>query len=246
MNKAVLVLGATSPIARAAAYELAAKGHSLFLAGRDETELHRLTQDCRIRFNVDVKSGCFDADSCKGHDLFIQYVVKQMGGLEGVVAAFGYHGNKERAIKDFDEAEKILLRNFVGACSLLTACANVLETQGHGFVVGISSIAADRGRQSDYVFGAAKAGLTIFLQGLRNRLFHAGVHVLTVKLGPVDTAATFGEEGLLWLSPPVKVGKKIISALNGGKNEVYLPWQWRISASLLRRLPEWIFKRLKL
>ena len=120
-----------------------------------------------------------------------------------------------------------------GACSILTQAASVLEVQGHGFIVALSSVAGDRGREVNYVYGAAKSGLTVFLQGLRSRLFKKGVHVLTVKPGFVDTSMTFGKPGVFAV------------ALRRGRNQIYVPWFWWWIMSIIAIIPETLFKRLK-
>lgn len=246
MSKSVLILGASSPIARATAAEFARKGYALFLAGRDLDDLERIGHDLKIRFQVPVKWGIFNAVAYETHASFIQNVSKVMDGLEGVYVGFGMIGDQAKAVVDFTEAHHIIQANYVGAVSALTHSANLLAKSQKGFIVGISSVAGDRGRQSNYVYGSAKAGLTAFLQGLRNRMFHMGVHVLTVKPGFVDTSMTYGKEGMMLNAPPEKVGKSIVRALEKGRNVVYLPWFWRGIMGVVRAIPEVLFKRLRM
>ncbi|ADE15270.1 short-chain dehydrogenase/reductase SDR [Nitrosococcus halophilus Nc 4] len=246
MRGPVLVLGATSAIARGTALALARRGHPLYLGGRDESELARIAADLNIRYQVEVGYGAVDATDYAVHRPFLERVVETMGGLEGVVLALGYLGDPVTARTRFEEAEKIITVNFTGAVSLLGECANYLEGKGAGFIIGLSSVAGDRGRQSNYHYGAAKGGLSIFLQGLRNRLFPAGVRVLTVKPGFVDTAMTFGSPGLFWVASPVKVGEQIVAALEHHRDVVYVPWFWRYMMFIIRIIPEPLFKRLKL
>jgi decaprenylphospho-beta-D-erythro-pentofuranosid-2-ulose 2-reductase len=247
MTKAsVLVLGATSAMARATAAELARDGHSLFLAGRDSDELERIANDLHVRYKVSVKTGIFQAEDLDSHDQFIQHAVNECGELDGVIVACGYLGEQSLAITQFKEAEKIIQSNFTGVCSLLSYAADYLEKRGKGFIIGVASVAGDRGRQSNYVYGAAKAGFTTYLQGLRNRLFHSGVHVLTVKPGFVDTAMTFGLPGMFLVASPTNVGKSIFKALKRKRNEVYVPGFWRGIMGIIKWVPEFIFKRLKL
>jgi decaprenylphospho-beta-D-erythro-pentofuranosid-2-ulose 2-reductase len=136
--------------------------------------------------------------------------------------------------------------NYLGAMSVLDQCANLLATAGAGFIVGISSVAGDRGRQSNYYYGSAKAGLTAYLSGLRNRLSGQGVQVLTVKPGFVDTAMTYGLEGMFLVASPEDVGRQIVRAVEKRRNTVYLPWFWRYIMLIIRHIPEFLFKRLKL
>jgi short-subunit dehydrogenase len=246
MTEPVLILGATSAIARHVAAALASRGHTLFLAARDVEEAGRAASDLRIRFGIRVESGAFDAEDYESHAEFLRGVVERLGELHGVVLAFGYLGEQELAERDMDEWGRIIGRNFAGAVSILNLCAERLEARGAGFIVGISSVAGDVGRQSNYLYGASKAGFNVYLQGLRNRLFRAGVHVLTVKPGFVDTPMTYGKPGLFLVASPREVGQGIARALRRGSEVVYLPWFWRWIMLALKLLPEEVRKRLKL
>ncbi len=244
--KALLILGATSGIARSTAKVFAAKGYSLYLAGRDAEELERLSSDLRIRYRIDVRYGTFEAEDYCGHSKFIERVIAEMGRLDGVLLSFGYLGEQERAMRDPAERVAVMARNLTGAINLLEPVAAYLEQQGSGFIIGISSVAGDRGRQSNYIYASAKAGFTVYLQGLRNRLFRAGVHVMTVKAGVVDTAMTYGSPGLFLVASPAYVGKHIVRELERERNVAYIPWFWRYIMLVIKLLPEAIFKRLKL
>ena len=212
-HKKVLILGATSSIARAAANSFAKKGYSIFLAGRNLSELAKIASDISIRHQTPITYGFFDAESFVDHPLFLDKTVTKMQGLDGVLVAFGDLGNHLKSISDFTAAQLIINRNFTGACSILTCCANYFAQKKDGFIIAISSVAGDRGRQSNYIYGAAKGGLSLFLQGLRNRLFPYGVRVITIKPGFVDTAMTFGKPGLFLVANPKNVGEKIVASL---------------------------------
>lgn len=242
----VLILGATSAIARGCAKALAARGTALYLAGRDRDELKRLSADLKIRYGVQVEHGRFDVLAIKQHEAFVASVSESLGGLQGVVSAVGELGHAEQDARDPEAVVRLVQSNFAGVASVLTCCANRLETQGSGFIVGITSVAGDRGRQSNYPYGAAKGGLSLFLQGLRNRLFPTGVRVLTVKPGFVDTAMTFGMPGLFLVADPDAVGARIVRALDGRADVIYVPWFWRFIMLIIRTVPEALFKRLKL
>ena len=245
MSNAVLILGATSAIARATAASFAAKGHDIYLAARDMDELKRTASDLQIRYGVTVGFGLFDAEATATHEAFLPSVVAEMQGLSGIVLAFGYLGD-QLAARDFKTGEKIIAANFTGAASILSHCANHFEPIKKGFIIGISSVAGDRGRQSNYVYGAAKGALSIYLQGLRNRLFPHGVRVITVKPGFVDTAMTYGMPGLFLVASPQAIGERIVGALSKSADIVYLPWFWRYIMLIIKHIPEPIFKRLKL
>ncbi len=246
MKGCVLILGATSAIARHVAAALAERGHALLLAGRDGEELERLAADLRIRYGVRAETASFDADERAAHREFFAGALARAGRLDGVVLAFGYLGDQEVAAEYPEEAERIIERNFTGAVTVLNCCANYFEARRGGFIVGISSVAGDVGRRSNYFYGAAKGGLTLYLQGLRARLFPAGVRVLTVKPGFVDTPMTYGRPGLFLVATPEKVGRKIVGALEAGREVIYVPWFWRYVMLVLKLAPEVLLKRLKL
>jgi len=245
MSENVLILGATSAIARAIAAAFAARGAALYLASRDLDELERIAADLRLRHDVAVRYGLFDAEATETHEAFLQTVLKEMPELSGVVLAFGYLGDAQAA-HDFKIGAKIIASNFTGAASILSHCANYFEPLQRGFIIGISSVAGDRGRQSNYVYGAAKGALSLYLQGLRNRLFASGVRVITVKPGFVDTAMTFGLPGLFLVASPQSIGERIVGALEKSADVVYLPWFWRYIMLIIKHIPEPIFKRMKL
>lgn len=244
-NEHVLILGATSAIAQATAAAFAARGAELYLASRDTGELQRIAADIGIRHGVAVHHGVFDAEATGTHEAFFQSVLAAMPQLSGVVLAFGYLGDQQAA-RDLKAGERIITSNFTGAASILSLCANHFEALKHGFIIGISSVAGDRGRQSNYVYGAAKGALSLYLQGLRNRLYPGGVRVITIKPGFVDTAMTYGLPGLFLVASPQDVGERIVRSLGKSKDVVYLPWFWRYIMLIIRHIPEPIFKRLKL
>jgi decaprenylphospho-beta-D-erythro-pentofuranosid-2-ulose 2-reductase len=245
MNEAVLVLGATSAIARATAVSFAARGDALYLASRDEEELRRIAADLRLRYGVEVHYGLFDAEATDTHEAFFNTVAAVLPELSGVVLAFGYLGDQQAA-RDFMVGAKVIACNFTGAVSILSLCANYFETLQRGFIIGIASVAGDRGRQSNYVYGAAKGALSLFLQGLRNRLHASGVRVITIKPGFVDTAMTYGLPGLFLVVSPQSLGERIVAALGKPADVVYLPWFWRYIMLVIKLIPESIFKRMKL
>lgn len=245
MSEAVLILGATSAIARATAAAFAARGDALYLASRDLDELQRIAADLRLRYGVEVHCASFDAQATATHQEFFRSVVASMPNLSGVVLAFGYLGD-QLAARDFNVGAQVIASNFTGAASILSLCADHFESLQRGFIIGIASVAGDRGRQSNYVYGAAKGALSLYLQGLRNRLFPSGVRVITIKPGFVDTAMTYGLPGLFLIASPQDIGARIVASLGKPADVVYLPWFWRYIMLIIRLIPEPIFKRLKL
>jgi short-subunit dehydrogenase len=245
-NKPVLILGATSAIARGVAQALARRGYALYLAARDLEQLEHVAADLQVRYGAEVDFGSFDVTATTTHKSFLEGVVEEMGGLEGVVLAVGWTTPQQEAEQNFTMVERAMLLNYTGPVSILDRCARFFEQQHRGFIVGISSVAGDRGRQSNYYYGAAKGALTRYLEGLRNRLFHAHVGVMTVKPGFVDTATTFGMPGLFLVASPQSVGEAIVRALEKRRSVIYVPWFWRYIMLIIRHIPEFIFKRLKL
>ena len=242
----VLILGATSGIATALAREFSAHKFDLVLGGRNRDELSVLASDLSIRHGVQAGTLPFDALDTETHAGSLRSFLAQAGNaLVGAVVCIGYLGDQVKGQSDWDEARLILETNFTGCVSALNILANHFERRRAGFICAISSVAGDRGRQSNYLYGAAKAGLSVYLQGLRNRLFAAGVEVITVKPGFVDTRMTYGRSGMFLVASPESVAKGIFRAIVKGRGEVYLPWFWRPIMLVVKSIPEAIFKRLR-
>jgi short-subunit dehydrogenase len=243
----VLILGAASAIARAVAGEFARRGFDLLLAGRDREELDKVATDLSLRHGVSARARDFDALAFDSHRAFVEACREtSRDSLTGAVLCFGYLGEQSAAQKDPGEARRVLDTNLVGAVSIVSLLANYFEERRGGFLGALSSVAGDRGRQSNYVYGAAKAGLTVFLQGLRNRLFASGVSVTTIKPGFVDTQMTWGRPGLFLVASPQAAAKRIVAAVLKGEDQAYVPGFWRPVMLLIRLIPERLFKRLKL
>ena len=246
-NRTVVILGATSTIARAVAAEFARRGFDLLVAGRDPDELETLASDLQLRFRVRAKARPFDALALETHARFVEDCRQaSQETLVGAVLCFGTLGDQKAAERDPREARRILDTNLLGAVSVLGLLANYFEARRSGFLCALSSVAGDRGRQSNYIYGAAKAGLTAFLQGLRNRLSSSGVAVVTIRAGLVDTPMTYGRPGLFLVASPEKVARQIVGAALEGKDESYVPAFWRPIMFLIRSIPERIFKRMRL
>jgi len=239
----VLILGATSDIAQAIAIKFAQEGYNLMLAGRDLSYLKRIHQDLKLKYDVIIQSYYFDAENYKEHDDFLQQI-HEIPDI--VILCFGYLGNQLLAEQDWLEAYRIIAANYVGAVSILNRIANLMETKRHGVIIGISSVAGDRGRRSNYIYGSAKAGLTAYLSGLRSRLYPYGVQVITVKPGYVKTRMT---EGLnlpkMLTSSPEKAARKIYKGMIKKRNIIYIKGIWMIIMTFIRCIPEGLFKRIK-
>lgn len=242
----VLILSATSAIAAAVAREFAAHKFNLILGGRNQEELGPLASDLSLRYGVQTSLLPFDVLDPLAHSRLLESCLSEAGkALEGVVVCTGYLGDQTKGQTDWEEARRIIDTNFTGCVSALNIIGNHFERRGAGFICAISSVAGDRGRQSNYLYGSAKAGLTAYLQGLRNRLYPSKVKVITVKPGFVDTPMTYGRQGLFLVASPETVAKGIFRAIAKGKDVVYLPWFWRLIMLMVRCIPETVFKRLR-
>ena len=246
MTHRVLIVGANSAIAAAVAKMYAASGASLVVAARDTERLKLLADDLKVRGAMAVHTARFDALDKATHLSMLKEAFAAYQGLDVVLIAHGSLPDQKKAEASYDEAEREIEINFLSVVSLLTVIANKMQETGSGVIGVISSVAGDCGRQSNYVYGAAKGGLNIFLQGLRNRMAHCGVHVLTIKPGFVATPMTAHlKQGPLFASPE-KVAADIVHAIRTKRNVLYTPWFWQFIMLVIRHLPEAIFKRLKL
>lgn len=245
--KKVLILGATSAIAQEAAKIFAARGDKLVLAGRSAPKVEAVAADLRQRGAAAVETEIADLADAATHEALVNGAVAKLGGLDTVLLAYGTLGDQKKCEQDWAAAELELRTNFVSAASLLGRVANVLEAQRSGTIAVISSVAGDRGRQSNYVYGSAKAALSAFTSGLRNRLFKSGVAVVTIKPGFVDTpmTAAFPKGGPLWAKPE-KVARSIVRAIDARKTIVYVPFFWRWIMLIIKSVPEFMFRKLKL
>lgn len=244
----VVVIGATSGIARAISAHLARQGTALVLAGRDGGELDRLAADLTVRYRASAVVEPFDALAYATHATFAQRCLAGPDGADAVVLCFGALEAQEALDADAAAARRILDANLVGAVSVLTEVASAFEERGRGVIAVLSSVAGDRGRQSNYVYGAAKAGLSTYCAGLRNRLFRHGVHVTTVKPGFVSTAMTRGtlDPASPLVASPDRVARDVVRAMERRRDVVYTPWFWRWIMLVIRAVPETLFKRLRL
>ncbi|WP_371170798.1 SDR family NAD(P)-dependent oxidoreductase [Aliiroseovarius sp. 2305UL8-7] len=239
-----IILGATSSMARAFAQAVADRRASVVLAGRDMEDLRRSASDLSLR-GTEAVAMKFDARDLTTFEPIIDYAAKQ----EGVINAAVFVGSMpDQASIDADPAliEGVVLDSHIGPAGFLTMLASLIEERGAGTVVGVGSVAGDRGRIGNYVYGSAKAGFTTYLSGLRNRLTRAGGHVVTVKPGFVDTAMTWGIEGMFLVASPQKVAADILKAVDKQKNVIYTPFFWRYIMLVIRSIPEFIFKKMSI
>jgi decaprenylphospho-beta-D-erythro-pentofuranosid-2-ulose 2-reductase len=244
-GKSVLILGGTSDIARATALAFAGSGWTIRLAGRSLPELRREADDISARTTCEVTTHAFDVLETPSFAAFIDALPELP---DAVISVVGFLGEQPRAETDIDHARLIMRSNYEGPALILSLFAERFVARGTGSMVGISSVAGDRGRGSNYFYGSAKAGFTAFLSGLRNRLAIKGrIHVMTVKPGFVRTGMTEQMKlPPLLTAEPAEVGEAILNGLDRRKDVIYVRPIWFLVMSIIRLMPERIFKRLKL
>lgn len=244
MAKTLLVLGGRSDIGVACAHDFAANGFNIILAARNSSDLSSSRSDFEIRHGVVVHLVEFDAAAPESHaEMYDSLPIKP----DVVIYAIGSLGDQKTLERDWSEAEKVISSNYTGGVSILSVIANDFESRNIGTIIGISSVAGDRGRQSNYIYGSAKAGFSAFMAGLRHRLAKTEVKVLTVKPGFVETKMTEGMDlpHMLTAKPP-QIAKAIFKAYRKEKNILYYLPVWRQIMFVVRSVPESIFVKTKL
>ena len=245
MSQTWIILGATSTIAKIFARKVSERGESVILAGRDMDELYRSAADCLNRGAPSAQAVAFDARSLDSFDAAFDLAEATEGAISAAVFV-GSMPPQEDMDADTRLIEGVVTDSFTGPAAFLTRLAPLMETRKSGTIVGVGSVAGDRGRLGNYIYGAAKAGFHTYLSGLRNRLGRSGVHVVTVKPGTVDTAMTWGMDGLPFLAPPEKIAEDILRAVDKKKNTLYTPIIWWPVMTVIKSIPEGIFKKLKI
>lgn len=245
----IVIFGATSAVASEAARIWAERGDHLFLVGRNPSQVEALAEDLAVRAGNAARIGLevADLDDLARHEALLDTAHTFLEGLDIVLIAQGVLCDQRAVESNPALLEPALRTNALSAMSLAAYAALRLEAQGSGCIAAIGSVAGDRGRQSNFVYGAAKAALATFMEGLRNRLFRSGVGVLLVKPGFIDTPMTrhIENKGVLW-SDPATVARGVVRSIDLRRDTVYLPAFWRLVMALIRAIPEPLFKRLKL
>lgn len=245
MTETWVILGASSSMARALARHLAERGAGLILAGRDAGDIAAMATDCNLRGARFAESLEFDATDATGFAALIDRMTSEEGSLNAAVFV-GTMPPQSEIDTDPALADAVVAGNYSGPARFLHMLAPHLEERGSGTIVGVGSVAGDRGRVGNYVYGAAKAGFATYLSGLRNRLNRTGAHVVTVKPGFVDTSMTWGLEGMFLVASPDDVARDILRAVDKRRNVVYTPFFWRYIMMIIRAVPEPIFKKLSI
>lgn len=239
-----LILGASSDMAVAIAEKFASGGYNIQLAARNAARLEPLQSDLAIKYNSRVSIHEFDALAFDTHNSFFEELQPKP---DITICVFGFLGENEKAMEDWTQASKIINTNYTGAVSILNIVARYYASRNEGVIAGISSVAGERGRQSNFMYGSAKAGFTAYLSGLRNSLYHKGVHVVTIQPGFVYTKMT---ENIplpkLLTARTEEVAEAVYAAVRKKRNVVFVKWFWRYIMMIIKNIPEFMFKKLKL
>jgi short-subunit dehydrogenase len=245
MSETWIILGATSSMARAFAREVALQGAGLLLCGRDAGELQALATDGKLRGAAFAEALKFDARDVASFGPIAERARLTEGRLN--VAVFcGSMPPQAEVETNPSLLPGVIADSFTGPAELLLMLAPLMEARGKGTVIGVGSVAGDRGRLSNHVYGAAKAGFATFLAGFRNRMARKGVHVMTVKPGFVDTAMTWGLPGMFLVASPEQVADALLRAARRKRNVLYVPTFWWFIMTIIKSVPEFVFKKLKI
>lgn len=244
--KKVLIIGAASAIASETEKMFAKDETALFLVDLSMGRLEAVRDDILARNKTKIHLRELNVKEFDKHEEVFNEAVETLGGLDAVLIAHGVLTNQEKAQEDVHLAMSDFAINGTSVISFASIAANYFEKKKNGCIAAISSVAGDRGRQSNYIYGAAKGAISIFFQGLRNRLAASNVSVVTIKPGFVDTPMTAHLPKNPLYSSAETVGKAIYKAMKAGKDDVYVPGFWKLIMLIIKLIPEFIFKKLKL
>jgi short-subunit dehydrogenase len=243
----IIIIGAASAIATETARLFARDRSSFFLVGRNIEKLVALKDDLLVRGAEKVDTYTMDANDVQLHDALLKKAIQSLGEIDALLVAYGTLPDQKLCEVDANETMREFTTNCLSVIALLIPFVLYFENRRQGCLAVLSSVAGDRGRQSNYLYGSAKGAVSIYLQGLRNRLNSSGVQVLTIKPGLVDTPMTTHLPKNIFYAKPQDVGKSIYRAMcHGGKNILYVPWFWKIIMTVIKLIPERVFKKLSL
>lgn len=241
----VLIIGATSAIAKATARIYAQQACTLHLIARREDQLEAMCSDLLVRGASSVSSSLLDLNDFAQHEIALAEAFNKLGGVDIALICHGSLSDQERVEKDFKQAQAEINTNGISVISLLTVLSQKFIEQQQGTIAVITSVAGDRGRQPNFIYGAAKSLVSTYLQGLRGKLLPHKVHIVDIRPGLVDSPMTAQiPKGPLWSSPE-RVAQKIVKSIRRGSHTVYAPAYWRLIMLIVKMIPEFIFKRLK-
>jgi len=245
MNK-ILIIGATSAIAENCARIWASKGDSIFLVARNKEKLEIIESDLKNLGSKNISSFLMDVNNFEDHKKMLEKAESTLEGINIVLIAHGNLSDQEMCEKDVSKTVDEIKTNAISTIALLTEISNRFANNKSGIIAVISSVAGDRGRASNYVYGSAKAMVSTFASGLRQRLNKYNVSVVTIKPGFVDTPMTKNmKKGFLW-AKPTAVAAKIVSGIENRKDEIYVPSFWRVIMFFIKLIPNFVFKKIHL
>ena len=242
----ILIIGATSAIASSTAKIFLQHNNEVLLTARNPFKLKAVANDLMLKSNKEIKTMLFDANDFDNHKKLFYDAVDFLKGLDLILIAHGTLPDQEKIQNDPNAVLAEINNNAISVISICTIAAEFFEKQKFGTIAVISSVAGDRGRQSNYIYGASKGFVSIFLQGLRNRLYPKSINVLTIKPGFVDTPMTSDSPKNFLFASPDKVASDIYKAIINKKDIIYTPWFWRYIMLIIKLIPESIFKKLKM
>ena len=244
--KKIVTIGATSAIAHETLKHFANEGAHLFLVGRNAAKLKVVADDLKVRGAKEVTTFLLDMNELHKHSELLAEAQNKLGRIDVLFVAHGILPDQKECEEELEVALLSFSTNATSVISLLTLAAPIFEEQQEGTIAVISSVAGDRGRRYNYLYGSAKAAVSTFLQGLRSRLFHSNVAVVTIKPGPIDTPMTINHRKSLLFASKEKAGADIYKAIIKGKQTVYVPWFWQVIMTIIKIIPETLFKRTNL
>ena len=243
-EKTVLILGGNSDVGKSLARDFSKLGSNIILTSRKKGQLDSFKSDLEIRYSIKCDVEFFDVLDFNSHESFYNNLNKKP---DIVISCIGYLDNQEKSENSFEESLKSIQTNFTGLVSILNTVSNDFESRKSGIIVGVSSVAGDRGRGSNYIYGSSKSAFTSYLSGLRNRLFNSGVKVITVKPGFIKSKMTKHLElPEILTATPNDISSSIIKSIKDKKNIIYTKWFWKWIMIIIEFIPEFIFKKLKL
>lgn len=243
-NKTVLILGGNSDVGKSLAKDFSKLGSNLILTTRKKDQLNFLKSDLEIRYEISCDIKLFDVLDFKSHKSFYKNLKTKP---DIVITCIGYLDNQGDSQNDFEESLRAIQSNFTGLVSILNIISNDFEKKGSGVIVGVSSVAGDRGRGSNYIYGSSKAAFTSYLSGLRNRLHALGVSVITIKPGFIKTKMTSHLDlPKLLTASTDEISKDILNSIKKGKSIIYTKWFWKWIMLITKLIPERIFKKLRM
>jgi short-subunit dehydrogenase len=241
--KKILIVGATSSIAQHCAKIWTTRGDKIYLVARNRNKLNKIANDLKI--SKTTHTCCLDINDLSEHRMMLEEADSVLDGIDILLIAHGTLSNQKSCEQSVKETLAEVKTNALSTISILTLIANLFERKKAGTIAIISSVAGDRGRASNYVYGSAKAMIAVFASGLRQRLYKANVAVVTIKPGLIDTPMTAEfKKGLLWTKHEV-AAEKIVKAIDTKKNEVYIPQFWWLVMKIIKLVPENIYKKIR-